>query len=86
MASCEYFKDWLQEHHKSPDIIRFKKEDRSVTKADSENVAALSNHFHEVFNKKIDIGWSVIEEIPQRISQNQISVPVTYEKFNISIG
>ena len=69
MASCEYFKDWLHEHHKSPDIIRFKKEDRSVTKTDSKNIEAFFNHFHETFKKKLEIDWNVIGEFPQRISQ-----------------
>ena len=86
MASCEYFKDWLHEHRKSPGIIRFKKEDGSVTKTDSKNIEAFSNHFHEVFNKKFEIDWNVIGEFPQRISQISMNDPLTYEEFNISIG
>ena len=48
---------------------------------DSENIETLSNSFFKVFNKKVDIDWSVIENFPQRISQIQINDPLTFEKI-----
>jgi len=53
MINYEYLKYWLQEHQTSPYIIRFEENDGSFIHTYSENVEVLSNHLHQIFNKKV---------------------------------
>ena len=56
-------KRWIQGHHKSPDIMRFEKDDGTFTVTDEEIVEILSKHFHTVFNSNVKIDWSVLDEL-----------------------
>ena len=45
-------KEWIQGHHKTPDIMKYIKEDRSFTGTDEEVVEILADHFHKVYNSR----------------------------------
>ena len=56
MKGVNIFKEWIQGHHKAPDVIRFKKEDGSFTETDKEVTQVLVKYLYDVFNSddKID--------------------------------
>ena len=59
-------KNWIQGHRKTPEIIRFRKENGEFTKTNKENVAELIKHFHKVFNSKIHIDWKLLDYLKQK--------------------
>ena len=48
-------KEWIQDHQKTQDIMRFAKEDGSFTGTDEEVVEILAKHFHKVYNSNVEI-------------------------------
>lgn len=48
-------------------------------------MSVISPHFEKVFNNEKSIDWSVLHEVKQREMRNDISGPLTYQKFEITI-
>ena len=78
-------KSWIQGHHKSPDIMRFEKDDGTFTVIDEEIVEILSKHFHTVFNSNVKIDWSVVDELIQRKTYSSMNLPLSKSEFNKAI-
>ena len=56
-------KEWIQRHHKAPNIIKLKNEDGSFTKIDEENVATFSKKIiKEIIRKKIGFKGILISD------------------------
>ena len=65
-------KEWIQGHHKTPDIMRFAKEDSSFTGTDEEVVDILAHHFHKVYNGNVEIECSVLDDLEQKPVRSDI--------------
>ena len=61
-------KDWIQGHHITPNIMRFKKADDTYTETDEKKLEVLSTHFTKVFNSNVNIDWSILTEIKQKLN------------------
>ena len=46
--------------------MRFKLKNNEFTTTDEEKVEVLKNHFHKVFNSKVDIDWNIMNELVQK--------------------
>ena len=44
-SAVNKLKEWIQGHHVTPIIMRFKKEDNTYTETDEEKVDMVSSHF-----------------------------------------
>ena len=62
-SAVNKLKDWIQGHHVTPNIMKFKKEDETYTETDEEKLEMLSTHFEKVFNSEVNIDWSILLEI-----------------------
>ena len=48
-------KEWIQGHHKTPDIMRLSKEDGSFTSSDEEILVVLAKHFQKIYNSDVEV-------------------------------
>ena len=78
-------KEWMQGHHKSPDIMRFIKEDGSFVGTDEEVVEILAKHFHKVYNSNVEIEWSVLDYLKQKPILSDMNLPLSLYKFKQAI-
>ena len=78
--------EWLQGHHKTPNIFRLQKKDNSFTETDSEVVELLSKYFHSVYNRKIDIDWKVLNNIEDKPKLKYLDVPMSFYEFKEAIN
>ena len=67
-SAVNKLKDWIQGHHVTPNIMRFKKADDTYTETDEEKLEVLSTHFTKVFNSNVNIDWSILTEIKQKLN------------------
>ena len=58
--------NWIQGHRITPEITRFRKENGEFTKTNKEIVAELVKHFHKVFNSKVNIDWTLLDDLKQK--------------------
>ena len=65
--------------------MRFKLKNNEITTTDEEKAEILKNHFHDVFNSKIDIDWSIINELLQKEMCQDIGSPLNFQEFNVAI-
>ena len=79
-------KEWIQSHHITPNIMRFKKEDNTYTDTDEEKVAMLSTQFENVFNSTVNIDWSILTEIKQKPVFKVIDTILQYNEFSFAIN
>ena len=52
-------------YYKSPDIMRLKKS--NFTETDDKQVEILSDHFQNVYNRKVTIDWAVLQEFKKNL-------------------
>ena len=65
-SAVNKLKEWIQSHHVTPNIMRFKKEDNTYTETDEEKVEILSTHFEFFLNDTVNIEWIILTEIKQK--------------------
>ena len=83
--SVNILKSWTLGHHKSPDIMRFEKDDGTFTMSDEEIIEILSKHFHKVYNSNVEIDWSILDELIQRKTYSSMNLPLSIIEFNKAI-
>ena len=69
--------NWIQGHHNTPEIMRFRKENGEFTKHNKENIAELIKYFHKVFNSKVNIDWTLLDELKQKYIKEELGTPLT---------
>ena len=79
-------KEWIQGHHKSPDIIRLKNSKGNFSESDEETLEILWIHFMNVYNSKVNIDWEVLNELDQKPINNNINVALSWNEFLIAIN
>ena len=79
-------KEWIQGHHVTPNITRFKKDDETYTETDEEKLEILSTHFEKVFNSDVNIDWSILSEINQKPVFKIIDITLQFNKFTFLIN
>ena len=60
----------------TPDIMRLKTSNGSFTSNDAENVSILSAHFTKVFNSAVNIDWTVLENLKDKIMDMSLMNPL----------
>ena len=78
-------KNWIHGHHISPEIMRFRKENGEFTKTNKENVAELVKHFLKVFNSKVNIDWTLLDELKQKSIKEELGTPLSLKEFTSAI-
>ena len=78
-------KEWIQGHHKTPDIMRVVKEDGSFTGTDEEIVDILAHHFYKVYNSNVEIEWSVLDDLNQKPARSDMNLPLSLFEFENAI-
>lgn len=65
--------------------MRFKLKNNEFTTTDEEKVEVLKNHFHKVFNSKVDIDWNIMNELIQNEICHDIDGPLNFQEINVPI-
>ena len=85
-SAVNKLKEWIQGHHVTPIIMRFKKEDNTYTETDEEKVEILSTHFEKCFKCTVNIDWSILTEIKQKPVFKFIDTILQYNEFSFAIN
>jgi len=56
-----------QGHYKKMNQMNFKNENGMIAMHDKSNVTILQNHYHEVFNQRVDVEETILEQMEQRM-------------------
>ena len=75
----------LQSHHKPNQTMKFKREDGTYSKNDSEHSDLLEPHFFKVFNRNPKIDESVFDEVKQYPVIVELDAPLTFKEFQDSV-
>ena len=64
----------------------FKKEDNTYTETDEEKLEMLSTHLEIVFNSDVNIDWSILSEITQKLVVKIIDTTLQFNEFSFVIN
>ena len=78
-------KQGLCAHHKLPQNMRFKKEDGSFSKNDTEHIELLQPHFHNVFNRNPPINRDIFQKVRQFEIMQELDTPLNFAEFQIAV-
>ena len=85
-SAVNKLKEWIQGHHGTANIMRFKKEDETYTETDKETLEMLSTHFEKLFNSDVNIDWSILSEIKQKPVFKIIDTTLQFNEFSFAIN
>ena len=83
--SINILKSWIQGHHKTLDIIRFKKLDGSFTSNEKEIILILTEHFIKVYNSEVIIDWTVLDYLEDKPMKMSLNEALTFLEFKNAI-
>ena len=61
--------------------MRFRKENDGFTTTNKENVVELIEHFHKLFNSKVNVDWTLLDELKQKYIKEKLGTPLTLKEF-----
>ena len=61
--------------------MSFRKENGKFAKTNKEIVVELVKHFHKLFNSKVNVDWTLLDELKQKYIKEELGTPLTLKEF-----
>ena len=83
--SVNILKDWIHDHHKTPDIMRFQLPNSTFSSTNEEHVEILCKHFLSLYNSKVNIYWKILDELSNKEINTNLDIPLSLKEFKWAI-
>eukprot|EP00978_Attheya_sp_CCMP212_P012017 scaffold29800_cov23-Attheya_sp.AAC.1 len=83
--SIKEIRDDFEGHYTQQSNLKMRKSNGDLASSDAENADVMGEHFTKVFNNHRDIDLSVLEELDQRTTDNEVGNPPTAGEIALAL-